>query len=131
MDDQGLTSTTTRRFWVNSTLGYLRVQPRTVLVKVGRKMQGRPARITWTQFRAALVTVTVETRGGIPIRTIAKGRVTAGQGTAVWDGRTRTGKAVAGGVYRIRVSARNEVGTVALERPVLAHRVKPKKKKST
>ena len=58
IDDQGLSSTATRRFAVNSTLGFLKIEPtRLVLPKNG----GRTAAIRWTQTRAARVRVAVET----------------------------------------------------------------------
>ena len=123
-DDQGLTSRTARRFWVNSTLGFLRVQPRTLVVP----RRGRVASITWTQARRAHVTVTVVTRSGIPVRTVARGRFEAGAASAAWNGLSRKGKPVVGGLYRIRVLARNEVGTVSLERQLLVRRVAVKKK---
>jgi hypothetical protein len=123
-DDQGLTSSTTRRFWVNSTLGFLRVQPRLLRVRP----RGPKTTITWLQTRRALVTVTVVTRSGVPVRTLTRGRLEPGQATVVWNGRVRSGGAVKSGLYRIRVLARNDVGEVSLERPILVRRVPSKKR---
>jgi flagellar hook assembly protein FlgD len=123
-DDEGLTSTTTRRFWVNSTLGFLRVKPRTLVVP----RRGRVASITWTQARSAQVTVTVVAGDGAPVRTVARGRYPAGGASASWNGLSRSGKPVRGGIYRIRVSARNEVGAVSLERELRVRRSAVKKK---
>jgi hypothetical protein len=118
-DDEGQTSSAVRRFWVNSTLGFLKVQPRTLFVP----RAGRNATIAWTQARAGQVTVVVETRSGVLVRTIAKRRFEAGPGSATWNGRLRNGRPVFGGVYRVRVAARNEVGLVSLEQPLRVRRV--------
>lgn len=123
-DDQALTSSTARRFWVNSTLGFLKVQPRTLFLPP----RGRRATITWSQARAAQVTVTVETMSGTPLRTVVKRRFEPGPATVVWDGRSRSGKAVFGGVYRIRVSARNEVGPVSIDQQLRVRRIAGPKK---
>jgi FlgD Ig-like domain len=123
-DDQGLESSMTRRFWVNSTLGFLRVQPRALRVPP----RGRNAAITWTQTRRAHVTVTVETSSGVPVRTIARRRFEPGPQSVVWNGLTQRGRRVLGGTYRVRVVARNEVGTVELEGQLRALRVAGPKK---
>src|SRR3970282_1199503 len=47
-DDQGLASTTTRRFAVHSTLGFLRLAPVPLFLPPG----GRAATIRWSQARA-------------------------------------------------------------------------------
>ncbi len=124
VDDQGLASSTTRRFWVNSTLGFLKVQPRLLFVPPA----GRRATVTWTQTRAAQVTVSVETLSGIPVRTIVKRRFEPGAAAVSWDGRQPNGRRVFGGLYRIRVSARNEVGSVSLDQQLRVRRVAGPKK---
>ncbi len=83
LDDQGLGSTATRRFWVNSTLASLRVAPSRVVV---RPTGGR-VDIRWTQARAARVKVTIETAEGIVVRTVSNTPVQAGEQAVVWDGR--------------------------------------------
>ncbi len=118
-DDEAQVSSTTRRFWVNSTLGFLRVQPRTLFLPP----RGRTATIQWTQTRPAQITVTVETPGGIVVRTVAKRRFEPGQASIVWDGRQRDKSRAFSGLYRIRVSARNDVGSVSLEQPLRVRRV--------
>ncbi len=123
-DDRGLTSSTTRRFSVNSTLGFLDVRPRTLRVPP----RGRNATIAWTQTRAAQVTVTLETMSGIPVRTVLKRRFEPGQATAVWNGLTARGRPVFGGTYRIRVAARNEVGAVSLDQELRVRRIAGAKK---
>jgi exopolysaccharide biosynthesis protein len=109
-DDQGLGSTTTRRFFVNSTLGSLHVAPSRVVV---RPTGGR-AEIRWAQARAARVKVTIETPDGVVVRTVSNGALPAAEQTATWDGRGANRKPVGGGRYLVRVTATNELGTVSL-----------------
>ena len=119
-DDQGLSSTTTRRFAVNSTLGSLRVSPARVVV---RKTGGR-ADVRWSQARAARVRVTVETPEGIVVRTVSNAVTQPGDQAVVWDGRAANRKPVASGRYFVRVTATNELGSVSLTQPVTVRRVK-------
>lgn len=118
-DYDGQTSTAVRRFWVNSTLGYLKVQPRTLFLPPA----GRNAMIQWTQERAGQVVVTLETNHGITVRTIAKQRFEPGPASVIWNGRLRNGRLAFGGLYRIRVAARNEVGQVSLDQRLRIRRV--------
>jgi hypothetical protein len=119
-DDQGLASSTTRRFSVNSTLGSLRVAPARIVV---RPTGGR-AMVTWAQARAARVKVTIETREGIVVRTAFNAPLQPGEQVVTWDGRSRSRKPVAGGRYVVRVSASNELGLVSLVQPLTVRRVK-------
>jgi hypothetical protein len=118
IDDQGLTSSATRRFWVNSTLGFLRVEPGRLVLPP----RGASATIGWTQARAARVRVTIETPEGVLLRTVATGRVEPGTPTVTWNGRLKNGKLAAGGRYLVRVAATNELGTTGLERPLTVRR---------
>jgi hypothetical protein len=123
-DDQGLPSSAARRFWVNSTLGFLRVAPERLLLPPA----GASATIGWAQSRAARVRVTVETPEGIVIRTVAARRFEPGTPAVVWNGRLPSGKLAPGGRYVVRVTATNEVGTVDLSRPLTVRRTaKPKR----
>ena len=118
-DDQGLSSAATRRFAVNSTLGFLKIEPaRLALPKSG----GRTATIRWTQARAARVKVTVETGDGILVRTFANQRFEPGTQAVTWDGRTNWGKLVFGGRYVVRVTTTNELGTVSLTQQLTVRR---------
>ncbi len=119
-DDQGLASSTARRFSVNSTLASLRVSPARVLV---RKSGGR-ADLRWRQARAARVKVTVETPEGVVVRTMNAGAVRPGEQVLVWDGRGGNRKPVAGGRYVVRVTATNELGVVSLTQPLTVKRAK-------
>jgi phosphodiester glycosidase/flagellar hook capping protein FlgD len=123
-DDQGLPSSATRRFWVNSTLGFLRITPTRLVLPPA----GGSATIGWTQSRAARVRVTVETPEGVLIRTVAARRFEPGTPAVAWNGRLPSGKLAAGGRYVVRVRATNEVGTVDLSGPLAVRRTaKPKR----
>ena len=119
-DDQGLPSTTTRRFAVNSTLGSLRVSP----ARVALRPAGGRADIQWAQARAARVKVTIETPEGVVVRTVTNTALQAGEQTVIWDGRGGNRKPVAGGRYVARVTATNELGSVALTQELTVRRVK-------
>jgi exopolysaccharide biosynthesis protein len=119
-DDQGLPSSTTRRFAVNSTLGSLRVSPARVAVRA----TGGRADILWAQARAARVKVTIETPEGVVVRTVTNTALQAGEQTVIWDGRGGNRKPVAGGRYVARVTATNELGSVALTQELTVRRVK-------
>jgi exopolysaccharide biosynthesis protein len=119
-DDQGLPSTTTRRFAVNSTLGSLRLSPTRVVV---RPTGGR-ADILWSQSRAARVKVTIETPEGIVVRTVTNATLQAGAQTVIWDGKGGNRKPVAGGRYVASVTATNELGSVALTQELTVRRAK-------
>ena len=81
------------------------------------------SRITWKQTKTARVTVTVETRAGEVIRTLAKRSYTAGARGVTWNGLDRTRKAVKGGSYVVRVVARNPLGTIDLARNLRVQRI--------
>jgi hypothetical protein len=119
-DDQGLGSTTVRRFSVNTTLASLRVAPVRVVV---RNAGGR-ADVRWSQARAARVRITIETPEGIVVRTASNGMVQPGDQEVAWDGRSGSGKPVGGGRYVVRVAATNELGTVSLTQAITVRRIK-------
>jgi hypothetical protein len=118
-DDQGLASSAVRRFAVNSTLGFGRVEPARLFLPP----TGATATIRWTQVRAARVRVTVETIDGVLIGTVALRRFEPGEQAVVWNGRQRTGKIAAGGRYLVDITATNELGTVTLEQPLAVKRI--------
>ena len=118
-DDQGFASAAARRFSVNSTLGFLRLEP----VRLRLPPGGRSATIRWTQARAARVKVTLETVDGVVLRILELRRLESGDQAVVWDGRLRDGKLAAGGRYAVRVEASNELGAVALEQQLTVRRI--------
>ena len=120
VDDQGLGSSAVQRFAVNSTIGFLKVEPaRLVLPPTGGQAVAR-----WTQTRAARTKVTVETPEGILVRSLALRRMEPGEGSATWNGRLRTGQLAPAGRYVVRVSATNEVGAVSLAAELRVRRTK-------
>lgn len=122
-DDQGLASSSLSRFRVNSTLGFLRVEPALLRLRA----TGGNASIRWTQARSARVRVTVETVGAV-VRSISLGRLEPGQHELAWNGRLGRGKVAPTGRYVVRVTASNVLGAVALDRPVVVRRVAGPKK---
>ena len=120
-DDQGLSSSTTRRFALNSTLASFRVSPARVVV---RRAAGGRAELRWAQARAARVKVTIETPEGIVVRTVSNATTQPGEQTVLWDGRGSNRKPVAGGRYTARVTATNELGVVSLTQPLIVRRAK-------
>jgi hypothetical protein len=119
VDDQGLGSTTTRRFAVNTTIGFLRAPARTTV----RPRTGGKATIQWRQARAAKVKVHVRTSDGALARAVVGRRLQPGAQTATWNGKLQNGKVAAGGSYVVRVEAANELGIVVLERPLTVRRL--------
>jgi hypothetical protein len=96
-DDQGQASSADRTFALDNTLGFLRV--------------GANARtIGFTLTRDASIRVSIETRSGGVLRTVAKGPRAAGPVSVRWNGRDGRGKKVRRGTYVVRVSATSELG---------------------
>jgi exopolysaccharide biosynthesis protein len=124
VDDQGLSSSAVRRFAVNSTLGFLRIEPARLVVRP----VGANATVRWTQARAARVRVTVETIDGVLIRVPASRRLEAGEQAVIWNGRQASGRLAAGGRYVVAVEATNELGTVTLAQELTVRRTAGSKK---
>ena len=128
-DDFGRTSKSREQFTVNNTLGDVKLARRKITARVGGK-QFVQAGVTVT--RPARLRVTVETRSGVQVATIASRRVTEpGRFLVRWRGTTRGGRAfVYGGDYVLRFRATNELGTAELlSRPVRVVRAAPLKAK--
>jgi len=117
VDDLGRQSSADQPFWVNNTLGNLRV-PRTVLVRAGRRLTLGTFRLT----RSAKVTTRVESTNGVVVRKLGSARIGAGTASVRWDGRDRRGNLVYGGRYVLRVRAQNQYGPTDLTQSFLAHR---------
>jgi hypothetical protein len=118
-DDIGQSSEMTQSFLVNTTIGFLATAPK----KLFLPPRGRDLRITWKQTKDASVVVTVETRAGEVLRTLARRRYTPGVHGVTWNGLDRTKKAAKGGWYVVRVVARNPIGTLDLARDLRVQRV--------
>jgi len=122
-DDVGQPSEMAQTFLVNSTAGFLSTSP----AKLFLPPYGRDLTIRWRMTKAASVVVTVETRAGEVVRTLAKRRYAPGAQGVTWNGLDRTKKAVKGGWYVVRVVAKNPLGTVDLSRPLRVQRIVGKK----
>ena len=118
-DDIGQPSEMAQAFLVNSTIGFLATSPS----KLFLPPRGRDVRISWKQAKTARVTVTVETRAGEVLRTLAKRSYSAGVRGVTWNGLDRKKNAVKGGTYVVRVVARNAIGTLDLARNVRVQRI--------
>ncbi|MEO5634708.1 phosphodiester glycosidase family protein [Gaiella sp.] len=119
VDDLGQPSAMTQTFTVNTTVGFLVTAPRKLFLPPG----GRDLGITWKQSRPARVVVTVETPAGEVVRTLARRVYPASTPALVWNGLDRTKKAVKGGRYVVRVTAKNALGTIELSKPVRVQRI--------
>jgi hypothetical protein len=96
-DDTGQVSSDDHVFMLDNTVGFLHV--------------GANARtIGFRLTRDANVRVTIETRSGGILRTVARGSRHAGPVTARWNGRDGRGKKVRRGTYVVKVSATSELG---------------------
>ena len=111
-DDLGQQSTMTRSFTVDNTLGFLETSVPRLFLPPG----GRDLTISWKQTRQARVVVTVETKSGEVVRTLALRRYDAGDQSILWNGLDRQKKRVKGGIYRAHIVAKSELGTVQLVR---------------
>lgn len=109
VDDLGRRSSADQIFWLNNTLGYLRVTP-LARVRPGRRFVVASFRL----IRPAQVTATVETRTGVVLRRIVRARLAAGEHKVIWNGRVGKRGLVYSGRYVVRVSARNAFGPASL-----------------
>ena len=108
-DDLGRSSAAERSFTLDETLGF---------VSVARNAR----RVSFKLARTAKVRVTVETPGGVVLRTIAGGSRAAGTVSARWNGRDGKGRRVRPGTYVVRVAAASAVGLSQQRRVVTVGR---------
>jgi exopolysaccharide biosynthesis protein len=108
-DDLGRTSTTSRSFMLDDTLGFLRIAR-------------NARRIAFTLTRAAKIRVTIESPNEDILRTVAAGPRAAGKVNVSWNGRDGRGKRVRSGSYDVHVSTTSTVGTSELRVPVRIRR---------
>jgi hypothetical protein len=129
VDEQGQPSTSTQRFSVDKTLSALRFDRGRLVVRARGTARLRAG---VSVARASTVTVTVETKAGVPVARLLRKRVAAGRVHFAWNGRVSSGRRLAfGGAYVMRVRAANPVGTSELTRTfgVLRAAPLPKKRK--
>jgi flagellar hook assembly protein FlgD len=119
LDDQGQHSKVERRFYLNRTLGYLRVRPTRVVVH----RRGGKLRVGFRLAHPAVVTVTIRNARGGRVKTIRR-RLGSGRRTIRWDGRYGNGVRAYTGSYVASVQAANSFGPTELERRFLVRRAR-------
>src|SRR5919198_1307128 len=97
-DAAGNQSSVEREFWLNDTLGFLRV---------ARTRGGRAAVARFRLARNARVTASITTKAGVLVRRLRSVRMTAGSRSFSWNGRYGNGRRVYGGAYLFEISAQN------------------------
>ncbi|HZP73063.1 MAG TPA: phosphodiester glycosidase family protein [Gaiellaceae bacterium] len=106
-DDLGRTSTDTQSFRYDTTLRAL-VVPRAARSSLT---------VRFTLSRPATVKLQIETRGGVPIATLAPTLLAAGPQTLVWDGTLATHTRAFAGAYVAHLSFTSSVGTSDISAP--------------
>ena len=119
VDDQGQQSQVERLFYLNNTLGYLRVRPTRVVVR----RRGGNLRVGFRLAHPAVVTVTIQTARGATVRTIRR-RLRTGQTSIRWNGRYGNGVRAFSGRYVARVQTANAFGRAELKRNFLVRRAR-------
>jgi hypothetical protein len=118
-DDQGQVSSVERAFWLNDTLGFMKVAPRSV--RVTKKT--RTAVVA--RFRLAFparVTASIWTSSGVLIRRLPGRNLGAGSRTVAWNGRFQNGRLVYRGKYVFKIFAQNTYGPVDLDQTFVVRR---------
>ena len=118
-DGDGQDSSVERSFWLNDTLGFMSVAPRSVRLRpktrtavVARFKLASPARVT----------ASIWTRNGVVIRRLPGRNLGAGTRTIAWDGRFQNGRQVYRGSYVFKVFAQNGFGPVDLSQTFVIRR---------
>ncbi len=119
VDDQQQQSRVERLFYLNNTLGFLKVKPARVVL---RKRRGS-VRIRFRLAHSAQVTLTIRTASGARVRTIRK-RLRAGQTSIRWNGRYGNGVRAFSGSYIAQVQTSNAFGPAKLERRFFVRRAR-------
>jgi len=110
-DTGGQQSSVERAFWLNDTLGFIRVAPRSV------KLRKRTRTAVVARFRLAYparVTPSIWTTRGTLIRRLPTRSLGAGTRAIAWSGRFQNGRLVYRGTYVFKVFAQNAYGPVDL-----------------
>jgi hypothetical protein len=118
-DDVGQVTRMGRGFTVNDTLGFLATERSRLFLPPGGRVFG----VSWRQTREARVVVTIESRWGTVVRTLARRRYGRGRVDLSWNGLDRSGRRVPGGIYQVRVVAANQLGRVELVRRFAVQRI--------
>jgi len=110
-DDQNKTSSVERGFWVNDTLGFLRVSPKAIRLKAKRRNS------VVARFRvahSARVIGSIWTRSGVLVRKLKPVKLNPGRRALRWDGRYASHRLAYRGTYVFKVFAQNAFGPVQL-----------------
>jgi hypothetical protein len=118
-DTGGQESSVERSFWLNDTLGFIRVAPRSVKL---RKKSRRAVTARFKLAYAARVTPSIWTTGGTLIRRLPTRNLTAGTRAISWSGRFSNGRLVYRGTYVFKVFAQNAYGPVDLNQRFVIRR---------
>ena len=117
VDDRGRESRVERVFYLNNTLGYLRVSPPRVVVR----RRGGSVRVAFRLAHPATVTLKIRTVSGATVQTIRR-RLRTGTTSIRWNGRYGSGIRAFSGPYVASVRAVNAFGPSLLERRFLVRR---------
>lgn len=126
VDDQGQRSEVDRAFWLNGTLGFLRVRPAILRL---RPRGSSSLLATFTLANRARVTATVETATGALMRTLVRSDLDPGEIAIAWNGRDQNRLLVHSSRYVLRVVAVNAFGPAELATSFSVRRVAPLKKR--
>jgi hypothetical protein len=118
-DDLAQKSSVERSFWLNDTLGFMRVAPAAV------KLRQRTRTAVVARFKVAYqarVTPSIWTTSGVLVRRLPPKSLGPGTRTIAWNGRFANGRLVYRGKYVFRVFAQNAYGPVDLAQPFTVRR---------
>ena len=118
-DTGGQESSVERSFWLNDTLGFIRVAPRSVKL---RKKSRRAVTARFKLAYAARVTPSIWTTRGTLIRRLPTKNLAAGTRAISWNGRFQNGRLVYRGTYVFKVFAQNAYGPVDLNQRFVVRR---------
>jgi hypothetical protein len=121
-DNQGQQSSAEQDFTLNNTLGFMK--PATATLPAPQPVAKPVA--TYTLTEPATVTATIQTQGGLIVRTLPTQNLLPGAGTVTWDGRDDSGDPVYTGRYVVSVIAKNQIGSTELTAPLTVRRVAAK-----
>jgi hypothetical protein len=117
VDDRGQASRAERVFYLNNTLGYLRVSPSRVVVR----RRGGALRVAFRLAHPATVTLKIRTVSGATVQTVRR-KLRAGTTSIRWNARYGSGIRAFSGPYVASVKATNAFGPSQLERRFLVRR---------
>ena len=118
VDDRGQASRAERVFYLNNTLGYLRVSPSRVVVR----RRGGALRVAFRLAHPATVTLKIRTVSGATVQTVRRNGSAPGRRASAGTGATASGIRAFSGPYIASVRAVNAFGPTQLERRFLVRR---------